>query len=124
MNWPAYSPAQARVMEDALIAVYKAEARSNAGKVPNEFGDKFKMNGKAGGKKSAPVRSFVSLSLQDRVLNLVKQQGLVTSIIVRESLKVNESTARRVLRRMLDNGKLEQVGTDVTGLRVYQESEN
>ena len=110
-------------MEDALIAVYKAEARSNAGKVPNEFGDKFKINGKAGGKKSAPVRSFVSLSLQDRVLNLVKQQGLVTSIIVRESLKVNESTARRVLRRMLDNGKLEQVGTDVTGLRVYQESE-
>ena len=110
-------------MENALIAVYKAEKRTNAGKVPNEYGDKYQANGRAGGKKSAPVRSFVSLSLQDRVLNLVKEQGLVTSIIVRESLKVNESTARRVLRRMLDNGKLEQVGTDVTGLRVYQESE-
>ena len=120
MNWPAYSPAQARAMENALIAVYKAEKRTNAGKLPNEYGDKYQANGRAGGKKSAPVRSFVSLSLQDRVLNLARKNGMVTSIIVRESLKVNESTARRVLRRMLDNGKLEQVGADVTGLRIYQ----
>lgn len=123
MNWPAYSPAQARVMEDALIAVYAKEKRINAGKVPNDYGGKYQNHGKAGGKKSAPVRAFVSLSLQDRVLGISKEHGLVTSKMVREILDVNESTARRVLRRMLDNGKLEQVGSDVTGLRVYQESE-
>ena len=119
-KWPAYTPAEARAMEDKLLRVMAREKQPNAGRMPYDYDGKYKGHGSAGGKKSTPRKLIVSATLQDKVLGIAMTEGVVTSKRVIEKLGVNDSTSRRVLRRMLDNGMLELIGHEPQGSKIYQ----
>jgi len=119
-KWPSYTPAEARAMEDKLLRVMAREKQPNAGRMPYDYDGKLKGHGKAGGKKSEPRIRVIHTVLQDKVMGLILVQGPVTSGDLIKRLGVTDSAARRVLRKMVKAGKIDQIGNAPCGSKIYQ----
>lgn len=123
-KWPAYTPTEARAMEDKLLSIMAREKQPNAGKMPvMDWSERSKNFGRAGGSKTAPRTMLVSTKLQDNVMGIALMEGVVTSKRIIEKLGVNDSTSRRVLRKMVESDKLEQIGHEPCGAKIYQAKE-
>ena len=118
-KWPAYTPAQARAMEDALLAVYAKEKNPNAGKLPLDYSGSFNGHGSVGGKKSRAAQPPVSEMLRDKVIAYVKKYEFITSRQVMAEFHVTDTTARRVLRNLWTKKILEVIEIAPCGSKVY-----
>ena len=118
-KWPSYTPAQARMMEDALLAVYAREKNANAGKTPSDYTGIFNGHGRNGGKKSRAAQSPVSEMLRDKVIAYVKKYDFITSREAMVRFEITDTTARRVLRNLWTKDILEVIEVAPCGSKVY-----
>jgi len=54
-------------------------------------------------------------TVNDTVLNLIKQNTLITSNEITQQLKISLSTAKRKIKELKESGKIERIGSDKTG---------
>jgi fido (protein-threonine AMPylation protein) len=54
-------------------------------------------------------------TVNDPVLNLIKQKNKITAIAISENLKISLSTVKRKIKKLKESGKIERVGSDKTG---------
>ena len=55
-------------------------------------------------------------TVNDTVFSLIKQDNKITAKEMSERLKISLSTVRRKIKELRDNGKIERMGSDKTGL--------
>ena len=54
-------------------------------------------------------------TVNDTVLNLIKQNTMITSSEISQQLKISLSTAKRKIKELKESGKIERIGSDKTG---------
>lgn len=57
----------------------------------------------------------VNDTVNDAVLNLIKQNNMITSSEISQQLKISLSTAKRRIKELKESGKIERIGSDKTG---------
>ncbi len=66
-------------------------------------------------KHSETVKS-ANDTANDTVFNLINGNNKITATEISNRLKISLSTVRRKIKELKDNGKIERIGSDKTGL--------
>ncbi len=54
-------------------------------------------------------------TVNDTVLNLIRQNSYITAIEISEQLKLSLSTVKRKIKKLKEKGYIDRIGSDKTG---------